>query len=308
MRFRNFDQLRCFCLVASHPSFTAASVVLNLTKGAVSYQMDCLENELGFKVFVRRKQGIQLTSRGQSLLQTAQPMFISLENEIGRLRQSDKPGITIGMATYFASRWLSPRLMNFITTHAGISLRIQPLIDLTDLNSNDLDLAVRWGKGEWQDPGMNCERIFRCPAVLTCSPQIGEEIEQRGVESVIAEHPLLHDRDNSRAWADWFDQAGIDWAPESSDLVIPDPNVRVQAVVDGQGVAIYDRLVEDEVAAGKLYQYHQVELNEYGYYLVYSQNVGGDSPISVFRDWIMQEAKQDSSGSDFVPVTSPWRP
>jgi DNA-binding transcriptional LysR family regulator len=293
MRFRNFDQLRCFCLVANHSSFTAAAEVLNLTKGAVSYQIDNLENELGFKVFVRRKQGIQLTSRGQSLLNLAQSSFSSLENEIGRLRQSDKPGITIGMATYFASRWLSPRLMNFITAHAGISLRIQPLIDLTDLYSNDLDLAVRWGKGEWRDPEMNCERIFSCPAVLTCSLEIGEEIESAGVESVFAQHPLLHDRDSSRAWIDWFDRAGIEYASESSDLVIPDPNVRVQAVVDGQGLALYDRLVEDEVVAGRLYQFREVELVEYGYYLVYPQNAGSDSPVSVFRDWIMQEAQKD---------------
>ena len=125
MRFRNFDQLRSFCLIASHSSFTAAAEVLNLTKGAVSYQIDKLENELGFKVFVRRKQGIQLTSEGQALLPVAHSSFTSVENEIGRLRQSDKPGITIGMATYFASRWLSPRLMNFITSHAGSSDSIE---------------------------------------------------------------------------------------------------------------------------------------------------------------------------------------
>ena len=290
MRFRNFDQLRCFCLIASHSSFTAAAEVLNLTKGAVSYQIDKLENELGFKVFVRRKQGIQLTSEGQALLTVAHSSFTSVENEIGRLRQSDKPSITIGMATYFASRWLSPRLMNFITTHAGISLRIQPLIDLSDLYSNDLDLAVRWGKGEWQDPDMVCERIFTCAAVLTCSTQIGHQIEQQGIDSVIGEQTLLHDRDGSQAWLDWFDKAGIEWAAESSDLVIPDPNVRVQAVIDGQGVGLYDRLVEDEVTAGRLYQYHDIELDEYGYYLVYPKYTELGSPVSVFRDWIMQEA------------------
>ena len=290
MRFRNFDQLRCFCLVAAHSSFTAAAEVLNLTKGAVSYQIDNLENELGFKVFVRRKQGIQLTTQGQALLLVAQPSFRSVENEIGRLRKSEKPGITIGMATYFASRWLSPRLMHFITAHAGISLRIQPLIDLTDWYSNDLDLAVRWGKGEWLDTDMTCERIFGCPAVLTCSSQIGTEIERRGMESVIAEQTLLHDRDGSRAWLDWFDKAGIESAHNLGDLVIPDPNVRVQAVVDGQGIALYDRLVEDEVVAGRLYQYRDVELSDYGYYLVYPRNDDPDSPVSVFRDWIMQEA------------------
>ncbi len=290
MRFRNFDQLRRFCLIAKHLSFTAAADGLHLTKGAVSYQIDKLENELGFKVFVRHKQGIQLTTRGQELLLVAQSSFTSLENEIGRLRRSDKASITIGMATYFASRWLSPRLMNFIASHTGISLRIQPLIDLSDLYTNDLDLAVRWGKGEWHDPDMICERIFKCPAVLTCDTKIGHQIEQHGIESVIGETTLLHDHDGSQAWLDWFEKSEIEWTTESSDLVIPDPNVRVQAVIDGQGIGLYDRLVDDEIRAGRLYQYHGIELDEYGYYLIYPKYKESNSPVSVFRDWIMQEA------------------
>ncbi len=51
MRFRSFDGLRTFIQVAKHLSFTAASNELNLTKGAVSYQINRLESELGFKVF-----------------------------------------------------------------------------------------------------------------------------------------------------------------------------------------------------------------------------------------------------------------
>ncbi len=73
--------------------------------------------------------------------------------------------------------------------------------------------------------------------------------------------------------------------------MIPDPNVRVQAVIDGQGIALYDRLVEDEVAAGRLYQYRPVSLDDYGYYLVYPQVAQQSSAIMTFRDWILQEAQ-----------------
>ena len=84
--------------------------------------------------------------------------------------------------------------------------------------------------------------------------------------------------------------AGIDWSPGPDDLVIPDPNVRVQAVIDGQGIALYDFLVDDEVAAGRLYQYQPVSLDAYGYYLVYPRGLDSASAIKSFRDWIMQEA------------------
>ena len=61
-------------------------------------------------------------------------------------------------------------------------------------------------------------------------------------------------------------------------------------MIDGQGVALYDFLVDDEVAAGRLYQYRPVSLEAYGYYLVYPRGIDAGSSIKTFRDWIMQEA------------------
>lgn len=290
MRFRNYDNLRTFLVVANHLNMGVAAGELNLTKGAISYQIQQLEDELGFEVFSRSKRKLSLTRKGVDLLQAARVLFDNVEREIVSLRQQSSDRITIGMATYFASRWLSPRLMHFITAHPEISLRIQPLVDLMDLRANDLDLAIRWGKGEWQDKTLEIELIFQCPALLTASRETGRQITMEGVENVIRGQTLLHDRDGSRAWMDWFSAAGIEWLPGSNDLVIPDPNVRVQAVIDGQGIALYDFLVEDEVKAGRLYQYQPVSLDAYGYYLVYPQGVKSASAIKIFRDWIMQEA------------------
>lgn len=290
MRFRNFDNLRSFIVVAGHLNMGAAADELNLTKGAISYQIQQLEAELGFDVFSRSKRKLSLTEKGSNLLQVCRTLFDNVEREIVALRQQNRDRITIGMATYFASRWLSPRLMHFITEHPEIGLRIQPLVDLMDLRANDLDLAVRWGKGEWDDETLETELIFQCPALLTSSREVGEQITAQGVASVVNRQTLLHDRDGSEAWMDWFDAAGLEWSPGSNDLVIPDPNVRVQAVIDGQGIALYDFLVDDEVRAGRLYQYEPVKLDAYGYYLAYPRGAETGSAIITFRDWIMQEA------------------
>lgn len=291
MRFRHYDNLRSFIVVARHLNMGSAAHELNLSKGAVSYQVRQLEQELGFAVFSRARRSLALTEEGKDLLQYCARLFDGVERRIADMRQRGHRRITIGMATYFASRWLSPRLMRFITEHADIGLRIQPLVDLMDLHSNELDLAVRWGKGGWHEPVHEVELIFRCPAVLTAGPDIGRRIEREGIEAVLGEVTLLHDRDDSEAWVDWHVAAGIEWNAASGGLVIPDPNVRVQAVIDGQGVALYDRLVDDEIAAGRLYQYSAVALQDYGYYLLYPRASEADSAITIFRDWIMQEAK-----------------
>ncbi len=290
MRFRSFDGLRTFIQVAKHLSFTAASNELNLTKGAVSYQINRLESELGFKVFERQKKGIEITHQGRKLLQIAQSAFDDLERGIEDIRRAESSDITIGMSTYFASRWLSPRLMNFMAAHSEIGLRIQPLIDLTDLRKVDIDMAIRWGKGDWQGSDNNIELIFACPAILSAGETIFQRIQSDGIEAVVTSATLLNDRDGSLAWQDWFKAAGLDSVAGKNNLVIPDPNVRVQAVIDNQGIALNDRLVKNEVDQGVIKQYDEVTLDDYGYYLVYPHGALEQPALRLFRDWIMHAA------------------
>ncbi len=289
MRFRSYDNLRLFDVVARHLSFTAAAEELHLTKGAVSYQIKRLEAELGFKVFARRPRGIALSEKGARLWHASQAAFDDLEREIDGLREEDSGHITIGMSTYFASRWLSPRLMIFMAEHLRIALRLQPLIDLIDLPAHNIDMAIRWGKGDWTD--LEIERLFPCPAFPTAGAAIARQVDELGVAAALPALTLLHDRDGSESWLDWHKAAGLPLGPLRDHLVIPDPNVRVQAVIDGQGVALNDALVADELAAGTLVQISPVELGDYGYFLAYPKGALDRPELRAFRDWIMAGAR-----------------
>ena len=72
---------------------------------------------------------------------------------------------------------------------------------------------------------------------------------------------------------------------------MPDPNVRVQAVIDGQGLALNDNLVADEIAAGRLVRVSTIELDSYGYHLAYPEGALETPGLRQFRDWIMKEAE-----------------
>jgi DNA-binding transcriptional LysR family regulator len=195
------------------------------------------------------------------------------------------------MSTYFASRWLSPRLMTFIAGHPRIGLRLQPLIDLIDLidlRAQNIDMAIRWGKGEWTD--LEIEPLLPCPAFPTAGAAISKRVAEAGLEAALPGMPLLHDREGSEAWRDWHEAAGLPYRSTRDDLVIPDPNVRVQAVIDGQGVALNDGLVAAELTAGRLFRISTVELANYGYYLAYPRGALNTPGLKAFRDWIMGEA------------------
>lgn len=288
MRFRSYDTLRIFQAVAEAGGFTAAAEILHLTKGAVSYRIKRLEEELGFPVFTRLHRQIVLTPKGRDLLRIAETAFRDLDRDIAALQEDDTGDITIATSTYFASRWLSPRLMTFMAKHPNIGLRLQPLVNLMDLRKSGADMVIRWGDRRWTD--MESELLFPCPAFPTAGGALAERIAKTGLRAVFADVPLLHDRDDSTAWQDWSRAAGQLYAPKRNRLVIPDPNVRVQAVIDGQGVALNDALVADDIAAGRLTRVSQVGLEEYGYYLVFLK-ADADVGRRQFQEWIVAQAQ-----------------
>lgn len=288
MRFRSYDTLRIFQAVAEVGGFTAAAEILHLTKGAVSYRIKRLEEELGFPVFTRLHRQIVLTPKGRDLLRIAETAFRDLDRDIAALQEDDTGDITIATSTYFASRWLSPRLMTFMAKHPNIGLRLQSLVNLMDLRKSGADMVIRWGDRRWTD--MESELLFPCPAFPTAGGALAERIAKTGLRAVFADVPLLHDRDDSTAWQDWSRAAGQLYAPKRNHLVIPDPNVRVQAVIDGQGVALNDALVADDIAAGRLTRVSQVGLEEYGYYLVFPK-ADADVGRRQFQEWIVAQAQ-----------------
>lgn len=287
MRFHSYDGLRFFHAAARHLSFSKAAAELNLTKGAISYQIGRLEQDLGFSLFVRKHRALALTEKGRRLWHVSEVAFRDLEREIEALRDAVPGRITIGMSTYFASRWLSPRLMTFTAEYPRIGLRLQPLLDLVDLQAHGIDMAIRWGRGHWTD--LEIEPLFTCPAFPTAGSAIARRVAESGLGTVLPDLTLLHDRDDSDAWREWHEAAGFPYRPIRDGLVIPDPNVRVQSVIDGQGVALNDALVAAELADGRQHRLSPVELADYGYYLAYPKGALGNPALKAFRNWLTRQ-------------------
>ncbi len=286
MRFRYHDNLRTFITVARRASFSAAAIELNLTKGAISHQMRNLEDELGFKLFHRLPSGVSLTEKGQQLLATAEQSFNEIETAISRLKVPEEQFVTLAVSTYFASRWLSSRLMHFMKAHPLIRLRIQPMVDLLDLQDAGVDLAIRWGDGNWSD--VKSDRLFPCPAFATGAIGTNKRIKSQGFSTLT----LLKDREGSTAWEDWHKVARMPFEAKGDTLVIPDPNVRVQAVMDGQGIALNDGLISAELEAGHLEQVMDYRLEDYGYFLAFMPGAKSSSAVMKFADWLLKQGSE----------------
>ncbi len=300
--FKHFDPLHLFTIVSQFDSFSAAAESLNLTKGAISHQIRTLESVLGFSLFVREPRGVSLTQKGEKLLAASTVRFSEIEELINHLGKPRTPTLTLGTTTYFASRWLSQRLMNFMQQYPEVQIRLQPMISFTDLDTQGIDLAIRWGDGDWTDH--KTQLLFSCPAWPTGSEHALRQVERLGFYAAFSQFPLLHDRQHSNAWKHWYKQAGMTYPEKENKLIIPDPNVRVEAVIEGQGIALNDSLIERELSEHRLYRLSDIELSEYGYYLIYGSSGQSNPVVAAFSQWILGSAEGRNRDRTFSPTSS----
>ena len=129
-------------------SFSKAGDVLHLSRGAISYRISKLEDELGFKLFERRHTHINLTPQGKILWDASSRNFGQLETVISDLRSQSNDKLCVGAHSWFISRCLGPRLSDFTQNHPDIFLRLEPVNTLADLKNPMLDMTVFWCDAE----------------------------------------------------------------------------------------------------------------------------------------------------------------
>ncbi|MCP4295271.1 MAG: pyridoxal-phosphate dependent enzyme [Proteobacteria bacterium] len=78
-----------FARAAKHLSFTKAAKELFVTQGAVSQQVKHLEEDLGFKLFIRKTRELELTREGAKLAQTLRYSFRSIESTIEEIKSKE---------------------------------------------------------------------------------------------------------------------------------------------------------------------------------------------------------------------------
>jgi DNA-binding transcriptional LysR family regulator len=142
--------------------------------------------------------------------------------------------------------------------------------------------------GDWRD--MSIEPLISCPAFPTGNRFAYDLVQNIGIKKALSQLTLLRDRDDSNAWSHWHKIAKLDFIPSNSEmLIIPDPNVRVQAVIDGQGSALNDALIQDELDNERLFRLSDKALDNYGYFLAFQPGAYSNPDVEAFATWLKSE-------------------
>ncbi|MGY3620498.1 transcriptional regulator GcvA [Bradyrhizobium sp. USDA 10063] len=293
-RLPSLNGLRAFEAAARHLSFTQAAAELNVTQTAISHQIKRLEQELGVRLFVRQNRALTLTPKAAEYLPGVRAAFNDLKLATDRLlRREDDHVLTVSTLASLAAKWLLPRLSTFQEAHPGVDVRITTSTSLVDFQRDNVDAAIRYGRGQWQ--GLRADWLMADELFPVCSPTLLNGEKPLKCPEDLRQHVLLHTSNtNSDDWRLWLTAAGLptDLSKQPGitfDLIF----MTVQAAIDGIGVAMgRTSYVQDDIAKGRLVVPFKIALPaDAGFYLV-SPQARADSPkLAAFRQWMVSSAQ-----------------
>jgi LysR family transcriptional regulator, glycine cleavage system transcriptional activator len=296
-RLPSLNGLRAFEAAARHLSFTEAAAELNVTQTAISHQIKRLEQELGVRLFARQNRALALTPQAAEYLPGVRAAFNDLRLATDRLRRrEDGHVLTVSTLASLAAKWLLPRLSAFQEAHPGIDVRITTSTSLVDFQRDDVDAAIRYGRGQW--PGLRADWLMADEMFPVCSPALLAGEKPLRCPEDLREQVLLHTSNAySDDWRLWLTAAGLpaDLSRQRGitfDLIF----MTIQAAIDGIGVALgRTSYVKDDIAKGRLVVPFKITLpTDAGFYLVSPQGRADSPKLAAFREWLAASARGKS--------------
>lgn len=295
--------LKAFDAAQRHLSFTRAAHELNVTPAAVSHQIKELEEQLGVALFHRTSRNMQLTRQGEILRPAITDALEGLARAVQRIRQFDNPKqVRVTTSPSIASKWLVPRIDRFLESEPGADVRIDVSSALLDFERDDVDIALRFGEGNY--PGLMVEKLFQETVFPVCSPKLLENARPLKEPRDILQFTLIHiDWESPGAvwpnWRMWMKAAGVTDFNNNAGLHFGQTSLAVQAALDGHGVALGDStLVDDDLKAGRLVRLFELSLRgpaQFAYHLIMRRDALNRPILKAFHDWVMAEARASST-------------
>jgi len=141
----SWEDLRAFLLCTRHQSFRNAAEVLGLTGTTLMRKIDRLEEELGFKLFLRDQSGLSLSDEGRALLLDVEQMERLSFNVFRRASMSTdiNGSVRVAVTEGPGNFWILPRLIDFQKTYRKITVDLRCAMEQADVSRLEADISIQ---------------------------------------------------------------------------------------------------------------------------------------------------------------------
>jgi LysR family transcriptional regulator, glycine cleavage system transcriptional activator len=283
--------MRAFEIVARRLSIRMAAEEMNVTPAAVTQQVKALEDNLGRRLLRRAGRGVELTEDGTRLYDVLHRSFSDISAVISELTWHSPSQLNLSLLPTMAQRWLAPRLLRFRQKYPEVTVRISVSTKLVDFAAEDMDVALRLGRGSW--PGLRATLVMDEELFPVCAPALLEGSALPADPEILHRHPLLHTILRPDDWRAWSEHAGVSGLSSSSGYHLENSALALEMAEHGMGFAIARTpLVISALAAGRLVAPFRARLStDLSYHLVCPDAYARRPEIARFRGWILNEGR-----------------
>lgn len=271
--------LQALSMLARTGGLTQAAKVLGVTRSALSHRIGDLEHQLGVALVQKHGRGLILTDDADALISAVGDALDRIETAVEPIRRRRRQ-LRISTVATFASHWLIPRLPGFRALHPDIDILLSTTRRAVDFNAEDIDCAIRHGRGNW--PGLNATLLFNETLVPVATP---------GAAAALEASCTIWARSRFRDWPRWWKASGRAGRPSAAGLVVDSRGQALEAALAGAGIAMMDMAyIGPHLSSGALEVFAPpIGLDE-GYYLVCRSVRRNERLLGAFANWIIAAA------------------
>ncbi len=283
--------LAALSLFATCGTLTEAAEQLGVTRSALSHRIAELEKRLGVALVRKSGRRLVLTEDGERLLAGMGDALERLEAAVQPFRR-DRGQIRLSMVATFASHWLIPRISDFQARHPRIDVAIFTTTRPVDLRKEDVDCAIRHGRGGWK--GLSSALLFRETLMPVAAAGVADRF---AVRQNWHGAPLIRARSRVMDWSNWQKHDGASARRRINWLTVETRAQALDAAISGAGGGLMDRAyLATPVAEGRLTMLAERPLPlPTGYYFVHLPNARNLHLLKHLRDWAVAAASYRAS-------------
>lgn len=285
--------INLICIISRHQSLTSAAKELNLTTGAVSQQLQAIEERLGFSVFERHARGIRLTEQGQKLVDAVNHHLAAIEENVYQLtRVSENKEIRLKLTPSLAFKWLVPRLENFQKQYPDIQIHTFAEGALVDSDNRNFDVAIDYGPIPYKraEAELLMEESLlpvMSPSYFAQFPDIAENNNTWKKTTLLHDAMPWHGAPKDYEWLYWASQNEIDFDTNQGHF-FNRTDMAMSAAEAGVGIALARMaLLGDELSQQRLVAPLEPIKANAGYFII----THVDNPHTrLFKGWLREQA------------------
>ncbi len=281
-----------FEAAARHSSFRDAALELSLTPSAVSHQIGLLEDLLGVVLFERGR-GVTLSVEGASYARVIRPLLLQLQQatqDVARRhrRKGARDIVRIRTPPSLGSRWILPRVPQFLRDHPDIDLRVNA--PFGNPNTDEADVVIAYGDAaRWQG---QANIFLRENSQPLCAPDLLAS-NQILVPADLLKQTLITTKFNALSWEDWFQHQRVDLDRMLLRPIQFDPShLAIDAALRGLGFILEsDILTGHDLAAGRLVApFPQSGVETASYWIFPVRRPAAHSAVLAAHRWLVEQA------------------